>query len=152
VPYTNKLDQKKNHAKWRKNNPEKLKANRKRDYQKNKKKRIAVSRKWKQKNLERVKRVASLNRQRNRKKLSARNRLWRHSLSQIRHDNLLKKQQNCCAVCRKKFWETPDIDHDHKTKKVRGLLCTNCNLGLGHFKDSVKILQMAIRYLNQGNR
>lgn len=39
------------------------------------------------------------------------------------------------------------IDHDHKTGLVRGALCTNCNLGLGHFKDDPELLEFAALYL-----
>ncbi len=39
------------------------------------------------------------------------------------------------------------IDHNHKTKKVRGLLCSNCNTGLGQFEDNQEWLQKAIEYL-----
>ena len=44
------------------------------------------------------------------------------------------------------------IDHDHKTGKVRGLLCTTCNLGVGYFKDDVALLQSAIRYLEKAKQ
>ena len=43
------------------------------------------------------------------------------------------------------------IDHDHKTDKVRGVLCNSCNAGLGMFKDSALILNKAIKYLNENN-
>lgn len=41
------------------------------------------------------------------------------------------------------------IDHDHQTKQVRGILCQQCNMGLGLFGDSVSRLEDAIRYLKQ---
>lgn len=58
------------------------------------------------------------------------------------------RQNGLCAICK----GPPDrkyllVDHDHVTKKVRGLLCHNCNVLLGHAKDSVEILQAATEYL-----
>ena len=40
-------------------------------------------------------------------------------------------------------------DHDHKTGLFRGVLCRQCNLGLGHFKDNIKVMYEAVRYLEQ---
>lgn len=39
------------------------------------------------------------------------------------------------------------VDHCHRTNKVRGLLCTKCNLGLGYFADTEELLQQAVTYL-----
>lgn len=39
------------------------------------------------------------------------------------------------------------VDHNHKTGKIRGLLCSDCNTGIGKLKEDVEILQNAIRYL-----
>lgn len=67
------------------------------------------------------------------------------------YDTMLKKQNGKCAICRRKNlsrrYRHFHIDHDHKTKRVRGLLCHTCNLSLGIFSDSVKILNTAIKYL-----
>lgn len=69
-------------------------------------------------------------------------------------------QNAACAIC-KKFEEMFDkrtnkkkhlcVDHDHKTGKVRGLLCHSCNLGLGKFKDNISSLKTAITYLSKGS-
>lgn len=39
------------------------------------------------------------------------------------------------------------VDHDHKDGTIRGLLCINCNKGLGNFKDNIQLLKEAIEYL-----
>jgi hypothetical protein len=60
---------------------------------------------------------------------------------------IYKSQDGRCAICKKK--DKLVVDHDHATKKIRGLLCHHCNLVLGHSKDTVQILKNAIEYLQQ---
>ena len=64
---------------------------------------------------------------------------------------LLRTQNNQCAICGINLNESgthTHTDHDHFTGKVRGILCTNCNRGLGHFQDNKEFLMNAIRYLD----
>lgn len=56
-----------------------------------------------------------------------------------------KAQGGRCAICRKR--RTLVVDHDHVTRRVRGLLCLNCNVMLGHAKDDPKILTAGAAYL-----
>lgn len=69
---------------------------------------------------------------------------------------IYKKQEGKCAICEAKgdIWELGFktkapfcIDHDHKSGKVRGLLCSHCNKGLGMFRDNRKTMVNAIKYL-----
>jgi hypothetical protein len=65
---------------------------------------------------------------------------------------MFKEQQGKCKIC-----ETTDtgrygrfhVDHNHKTKEVRALLCHHCNTALGLFKDSPKNLKKALSYLKE---
>ncbi len=66
------------------------------------------------------------------------------------HERLIKEQLGRCAICKVAFSETKKgacVDHNHSTGKVRGLLCMQCNFGLGHFRDSKELLQAAVNYL-----
>lgn len=67
---------------------------------------------------------------------------------------LLLAQGGKCASCGDPFKPHKgkcgyNVDHDHKTGAVRGLLCTNCNQGIGQFKDSPLRLRAAIAYLER---
>jgi len=68
-------------------------------------------------------------------------------------DQLLKEQGGVCAICGDELRDSrgysPHIDHDHVTGKIRGILCFNCNSGLGQFKDDPRLLQAALRYLTR---
>lgn len=76
-------------------------------------------------------------------------RLKKYGLDKTSYEVLLKKQKNNCAICLQEFVSTPHIDHDHKTGKVRGLLCYPCNSGLGQFDDKIDRLKRAIKYLTK---
>lgn len=74
-------------------------------------------------------------------------RLKKYGLDKDSYEVLLQKQKNKCAICTKEFISTPHVDHNHKTGKVRGLLCYPCNSGLGQFEDDIDRLKRAIKYL-----
>ena len=74
------------------------------------------------------------------------------------YDDLLEKQGGHCAMCpatTSGHNMTDDfcIDHNHITKKVRGLLCSSCNLLLGKAKadEGTNILLGALFYINKHN-
>lgn len=75
-----------------------------------------------------------------------------YGLTQEQHDDMLEAQHFQCAICgtaapggRDDVWH---VDHCHTSGAVRGLLCCDCNLGLGKFKDNAASLAKAIEYLN----
>jgi hypothetical protein len=65
------------------------------------------------------------------------------------YNKLLAIQNGVCKICGKSdsAGKNLAVDHDHVTKKVRGLLCSQCNTGLGMFQDSIEVLQKAQDYL-----
>lgn len=81
--------------------------------------------------------------------------LWHYyGMSPEQYDKMLKEQGNGCAICGGVNVDNRRlaIDHNHETGKIRGLLCHYCNIGLGCFKDDVKKMKLAIKYLaNQTN-
>ena len=74
-----------------------------------------------------------------------------YGLSGGEFDRLLTRQSNQCAVCKSPLTK-PCVDHDHRTGKVRGLVCRDCNLAVGHFKDDPERMRKAIRYLQKHGR
>ncbi|QWT30052.1 HNH endonuclease [Streptomyces phage Sham] len=72
-----------------------------------------------------------------------------HTVTEIKDkEALLEKAGYCCQICGGDVnLSTGRVDHDHATGKTRGILCNNCNLGLGNFKDSPERLLKAIAYL-----
>lgn len=67
------------------------------------------------------------------------------------YEDKAKQQNNVCAICGGvcKSGKRLAVDHDHKTGKIRGLLCGNCNGGLGKFQDNPELLIKAAEYLKQ---
>lgn len=76
-----------------------------------------------------------------------RERIRRHGLTLLQYETLLAIQNNACAICRRTFKKTPCIDHCHQTGKVRGILCYSCNIGVGVFLDDASIMERAAAYL-----
>lgn len=81
-------------------------------------------------------------------------------LSREQFEEMLKAQDNKCAVCDEVFLHTPHVDHDHSCchgkkscgKCIRGLLCRRCNTSLGNMRDSIERLQAGIAYLQKWNQ
>ncbi len=71
----------------------------------------------------------------------------RYGITPEQFDELYNRQLGKCAICQQTYHSTLHIDHDHSNGKIRGLLCNNCNRGLGHFKDSTELLENASKYL-----
>jgi hypothetical protein len=78
-------------------------------------------------------------------KAKVRNLKKKYGITFEQYMEMVDDQGGFCAICR----DPPPfvVDHCHVTGKVRGLLCVTCNLGLGGFRDNIKSLYTAIRYL-----
>jgi hypothetical protein len=70
------------------------------------------------------------------------------NLSIEQYDEMLKNQDGHCAICGNGQGKRRlAVDHNHITGVVRGLLCSNCNVGIGSFKENTENLKRAIEYL-----
>lgn len=137
-PLASKESTKKSMARWRAKNPL---ANR------------DAAARWRAKNPQAYRDAAARYRAENPQACKEATECWRlkkaYGLSIVERQNMLDKQCGLCAICGN-FMESPHVDHCHATGKIRGLLCSTCNTGLGHFKDNPMLCFSAGEYLKKG--
>lgn len=76
----------------------------------------------------------------------------RYGISLEIYNNMRENQDYRCAICTRsesQFAYKLAVDHCHKTGQIRGLLCIDCNTGLGKFRDNKYVLLKAISYLEE---
>ena len=75
--------------------------------------------------------------------------LRRYGITLEEKQDMMASQGGGCAICKEPFnsKKHTHVDHCHTTNKIRGILCHACNTSLGGFKDSPKLLQRAIHYI-----
>jgi hypothetical protein len=89
-------------------------------------------------------------RNRDKVRLSVTLRKW--GLTEDQYFGLFEVQQHRCAICgaERRSLRVLAVDHCHDTGRIRGLLCQDCNLGMGQFEDDPALLEAAARYLRAG--
>ncbi len=125
-------------------NPEKFKKRRKEYYSKNRKEILAQQKLQTQQNPE-IRFKRGLHKIRKATGLSS-DQLYDY------YNEQFAKQDGCCALCGRhetEFYFRLNFDHDHKTGKLRALLCTNCNAALGHLQDDAELCLKAYQYLRK---
>lgn len=143
--------------KWREDNPDKCR----KAYIKRREKLKDVNDPYYEKNKDLISARSRLYYEKNRDKVLKQSR-ERHlkknyNLDSNQYFDLIKKQNNCCAICNKpehRLLKTGDIkplsvDHNHNTGEVRALLCNDCNALLGFAKENIGVLKNAIQYLQE---
>lgn len=70
----------------------------------------------------------------------------KYGLSKQSYLDTLEQQKYKCAICKETL--SLCVDHNHIDNKIRGLLCNDCNIGIGRFKDNPQFLLNAVDYLN----
>ncbi len=80
-------------------------------------------------------------------------RLRQYGITPEQHKQMMDAQGNACAICGHSDMSDPrmfpHVDHCHETKKVRGILCSHCNMAIGKFKNSEKLLLAAAEYIRK---
>lgn len=125
MPYKNKKKAKECHDKWVKDHPEKC---------------LEYEKKWKNKNRTRTQEI--------RKNIRLKHD---YGITLEKYKAMYDEQGGVCAICGLPSHKALSVDHDHKTGKVRGLLCDKCNWLIGHANESIHILSSAIEYLKVYN-
>ena len=141
---------------YQEKNKEKIAAQRKEYREKNKEKLAARRKEYREKNKEKI---ADINKKwrtnlKNKQYLTEYNRMVKYGITPDSFKRMLKEQNNKCKICLVEFDELKpnqkiNVDHCHTSNQVRGLLCSLCNRGLGHFKDNTERLTNAINYLQE---
>jgi len=78
----------------------------------------------------------------------------KYGISSDEYNNFFMSQNGCCKICNRhqsEFKRRLAVDHDHKTSKVRGLLCHHCNAAIGHFFENPRTMENAITYIKTFN-
>jgi len=157
---------------WEKGNPKRVKEFNKRHYEQNKEKYLEKSKQWKKVNSKRVKELSKRYYKQHKVECLAQTKRWvkanpkwvkaqarkrhlrnKYNLTLKRYKKMLNEQDYKCAMknCKVKHYNKTKlhVDHNHKTGKVRGLLCFRCNRILGDVKDRINILRDCIEYLKE---
>ena len=131
------------HQKWHQENKESRKQYDRKRYPKRKESILASNKVWRTNN-------------KNKWTLSVKNANYKrkYGITLEEYNGRKKRQCNACAICGKEEtarWRgtlrSLSIDHDHKTGRIRGLLCTKCNIALGNVNDDIGILAKMMEYL-----
>lgn len=144
----------------------------KKNYAENPEKYKEKSKKWREENRDRCKELQKAYSEKHREEIRARSAAWyqqnkekaraqtrerklkKYGITQAQYEEMARRQGFKCAICQCKMEiggaeKEAYIDHDHKTGKVRGLLCMKCNSMLGMAEDNIDTLKNAIEYLSR---
>jgi len=112
-------------------------------------------RKWRKLHPERNRELDKRNKEKRREKNKILHKWWflrkMHNMSKEDFEYLFQNQNGKCAICNSNLSSKICVDHNHKTGKVRGLLCNTCNMSLGGFEDNEDLLKKAIKYLKESD-
>lgn len=120
-------------------------------YAANKERKLAYNREYEAQNRDRRNAIARKFYRNNAERLRLESVARRYGLTPAQLAELRQSQFNRCGICTREFGPVfrPEVDHDHATGQVRGLLCCRCNKGIGQFGDNPEHLDNAAIYLRK---
>jgi hypothetical protein len=115
---------------------------------------IRACRIYRDKNRSEINLRARIKYRQNKQKIRDRRMTLKYGSSDSDYNRMLLDQGGTCAICCVPEllggrWGKLNLDHDHLTGKIRGLLCFRCNLAIGKFEDRIDLLESAIKYLKK---
>jgi len=140
---------------WYKNNKDKYKVYAKRYAVKNHDKLLAHVKTYRSEHPDKVRVIEKRFREKYKERLYRKRRQAyckaTYGITLEQKEEMIVKQQNKCLICNHAFSDAQHthVDHDHITKKVRGILCSSCNCMLAFSKDNINILKSGIKYLKK---
>lgn len=116
--------------------------------------RRAYKRQWNKKNKGKYRKQELLWRAQNYERINearfTRNLKKLYNITRDEYEAMFVDQKGCCAICKQpQLNKRLGVDHNHQTKKIRGLLCDSCNGGIGLFRERPELLRLAIKYLKE---
>lgn len=163
MPYANPEDAKAQDKTYYENNKEKKRAYYEKNKDKNREKRKAWDKAYYEKNKEKKRAYREKNKERiqawrekNKEEQASKNRarkLKRNFGIEMHEYDLMSAEQKgkcaCCGTHQNELTMNLAVDHDHDTGLIRGLLCLNCNTGIGKLGDNIEGLMKALNYLEK---
>jgi hypothetical protein len=113
---------------------------------------------WKSKNREYVREMQRMYRERDKDRYRRNTRRTQlrvnYGITPDDLNGMITSQGGVCAICQRSLdsstkWLIPHVDHDHKTGKVRALLCGRCNAAIGLFDDNTAVIRASADYIDQ---
>jgi hypothetical protein len=121
-----------------------------RHYAANKEKRKRQARLWAQNNRDKVRAIGIRSRCKHKEKRAAARMKKRYGIEPKQYFEILKSQFNLCPICKRDLRiHRRHVDHCHERKIVRGILCGQCNQGIGLLQHSPEVMLNAIKYLSK---
>lgn len=154
MPWKNKEDELAYQAKWREANREKCNAASLKHYYKHiadnperYAKHLALHKKWRTENPEKYNATQRTHRKKNPEKHAVYQIRKNYKVSLIEAGKLLERKRNGCELCGSK--NRPHIDHCHTSGRIRGILCSGCNLAIGHANEDPNLLRKLAAYVKK---
>lgn len=148
----NKLSKLEYLKEWKKKNPDKVKAHARKSAEKHRERVRTYKKSWTENNKDHVKQKQRDWYEKSKRRIKSLYLQREFGITIEEYEHMAQAQNGACLLC----GDLPNVrdkslavDHCHKTKKIRGLLCRGCNVGIGNLKDDPILLDKAAAYIRK---